>query len=523
MSLATLKAETVDAKFANIPTMAPRPTHNNINAWEKYAIDVLSAIPSQQSADHGYQGMVQHPKIYALVCSVAWEEWADPGPTRRGTEYCPHPEFGTNLTPAQIKTEEAIYEARLAVFKNERVVKQAIIDCLNRCVPESYRRNQGIGTRVYKIGDDPRTIIKGLRDRYGTATPQEKEQNETLFGQGWNTANETFEDMTARLEDCFVTAVHAGPPYTVEQMLDKGLTGVKKTGLYQTALLEWNGFDDDVKTWDGFKAHFAEAYGIHLQTTQTSGQFGYHNANAVMDDDDSSITTITESLANLQTVSIENTRTMNDNISQLTATTNDLRQGLVQAQMALAAIARQQQPMIPSAQPSGWAALQANVPPVPYVAPPPQYGTPATQYQGYGGGRGRGRGQGGNNSRGRGRGNNRGSRGGNNGGGRGVAPGPPTAGGGIPAPPTMATQTQQPMQMNYTKYFNNWNMCCTCGFDVQSWHTSMSCPHKARNPHHSDAIDRNNYQAYKAAGWNIRMKAAHKNQLPSNPGPAQQE
>ena len=78
MSLATLKAETVDAKFANIPTMAPRPTHNNINAWVKYAIDILSAIPSQQSADHGYQGMVQHPDIYALVCPDAWEEWADP-------------------------------------------------------------------------------------------------------------------------------------------------------------------------------------------------------------------------------------------------------------------------------------------------------------------------------------------------------------------------------------------------------------------------------------------------------------
>ena len=77
--------------------------------------------------------------------------------------------------------------------------------------------------------------------------------------------------------------------------------------------------------------------------------------------------------------------------------------------------------------------------------------------------------------------------------------------------------------MNYTKYFNNWNMCCTCGFDVQSWHTSRSCPNKAKNPHHNDAIDRNNYQAYAAAGWNIRMKAAHKRQLPSNPGPAQQE
>ena len=320
--------------------MAPRPTHDNINAWEESVVNILSTIPSQQSADHGYQGMVQHPIIYALVCSEPWEEWADPGPTRRGTEYNPHPEFGTNLTPEQIKAEEAVYDARLRVHKNERVVKQAVIDCLNRSVPESYRRNQGIGTRMYKISDDPRTIIAGLRERYGQATPEEKEQNERRFGQGWLTASQSFEDFTAILERCYVAAVHARPPFTVEQMLDKGVTGVMKTGLYQTALLEWNGFDAANKTWDEFKAHFAEAYDIHLQTTQTSGQLGYHGANAAMDDDDSSIATINESLANLQTVSIENTRTMNDNISQLTATTNDLRQGLVQAQMALAAMAR---------------------------------------------------------------------------------------------------------------------------------------------------------------------------------------
>lgn len=520
MSLATLTAETVDAKFANIPTMAPRPSHDNINAWEEGVVNILSTIPSQQSADHGYQGMVQHAIIYALVCSEPWQEWEDPGPTRRGTEYNPHPQFNTTLTPEQIKTEEAVYDARLRVHKNERVVKQAVIDCLNRSVPESYRRNKGIGTRMYKISDDPRTIIAGLRERYGQATPEEKEQNERRFGQGWLTASQSFEDFTAILERCYVAAVHARPPFTVEQMLDKGVTGVMKTGLYQTALLEWNGFDAANKTWDEFKAHFAEAYDIHLQTTQTSGQLGYHGANAAMDDDDSSIATINESLANLQTVSIENTRTMNDNISQLTATTNDLRQGLVQTQAALAAMARgQQQPMGPSAQPFGWA---ANVPPVQYVAPPPQYGTPATQYQGYGGGRG----QGGNrrdNGRGRGRGNYRGGRGGSNGGGRGVAPGPPPTGGGIPAPPTMATQTQQPQPKNYTKYFNNWNMCCTCGFDVPSWHTSSSCPNKAKNIHHNDAIDRNNYQAYAAQGWKIRMKASHKSQLPSNPGPAQQE
>ena len=75
--------------------------------------------------------------------------------------------------------------------------------------------------------------------------------------------------------------------------------------------------------------------------------------------------------------------------------------------------------------------------------------------------------------------------------------------------------------MNYVKWYNNWNMCCNHGFDVEGWHTSATCPNKADYPHHNDNINRKNAQQWKDAGWKVCFVASHKNKLPTNPGPDQ--
>jgi len=257
MSVAPISAETIATKMASLPSMSPRPTMRLITAWEQKAVDVVAAIPSQQSAALGYQGMIQHADIYALRSPDVWQHWPNPGPTRRGTTENPHPQYGTNLSAAQARDEDAIWKANRAIYENEQNVKQGLIDSLNRCVPRSYRRspNQGIGHNTYTIMDDPRDIIQQLRTSYGTATPQEKRNNDNRINQQWM-PNETFEDVICRLEDCYTFAIIAQPAYTTAQMVDKAKTAVQLTGLYQTAILEWNALDDVDKTWANFKNHF---------------------------------------------------------------------------------------------------------------------------------------------------------------------------------------------------------------------------------------------------------------------------
>ena len=69
-------------------------------------------------------------------------------------------------------------------------------------------------------------------------------------------------------------------------MIDKALIAIQSTGLFEIAVLEWNGFDAMNQTWPEFKEHFAEAYDSRLASgAGTASQSGYHNAYNAVDDD----------------------------------------------------------------------------------------------------------------------------------------------------------------------------------------------------------------------------------------------
>jgi hypothetical protein len=73
----------VSARLQGLPSMAPRPTATNINAFEDQLVDILATIPSAQSKEHGFRGLIESAKIYALTSNVPWQDWPDPGPTRQ--------------------------------------------------------------------------------------------------------------------------------------------------------------------------------------------------------------------------------------------------------------------------------------------------------------------------------------------------------------------------------------------------------------------------------------------------------
>ena len=65
----------------------------------------------------------------------------------------------------------------------------------------------------------------------------------------------------------------------MEQMLDKAKSAVQRTGLYATAMLEWDAILEANATWPEFKIHFAEAYDSRIRTgTGTTSDGGYHGA-----------------------------------------------------------------------------------------------------------------------------------------------------------------------------------------------------------------------------------------------------
>ena len=71
-----------DAKDAIgiLPSLEPRPTATNIAALTLDLVNKLTTIPSKQTADLGYLGLVQQDEMYALTTNVPWVPRPDPGP-----------------------------------------------------------------------------------------------------------------------------------------------------------------------------------------------------------------------------------------------------------------------------------------------------------------------------------------------------------------------------------------------------------------------------------------------------------
>ena len=74
-------------------------------------------------------------------------------------------------------------------------------------------------------------------------TPAEKKMEED-WSAAWN-PSEPIELLFDQLEDCYVMSVAAKPAYTQEQMIDKALTEIQRTGLYPTAILEYQAFSTE--------------------------------------------------------------------------------------------------------------------------------------------------------------------------------------------------------------------------------------------------------------------------------------
>jgi hypothetical protein len=169
----------------------------------------------------------------------------------------------------------SLFEADKMVSDSQQNVKRAVNDALNKVIPQAFCKPVGnqIGNKVFTVRDDPRAILQNLRTKYGNCTPAKKTANDTKFASPWN-PNEPIEALFDRLEDCYVCLIMAKPPNTQEQLIDKAIMAIQRTGLDETALLEWQGFTEENKTWQQLKLHFEEAYEIRLAAGQ--GTMGAH-------------------------------------------------------------------------------------------------------------------------------------------------------------------------------------------------------------------------------------------------------
>jgi hypothetical protein len=494
-----------------IPTMHPRPTFDNINQAVLHLVRKLQQLPApHQSTRNGYAGKIMSVQQYSLLDTQAWIDWPYPGP---------HHTFPDGADRNIMEQAKTVWTANSDVYNSEQNVDRAVIAALDTSIPDDFKSG-GMATNGWSGNINAREIIANLKDKYGTPGPADKAKIEAIYMKPYNPSR-PIESMFKELETARMMSILAHVPYSDAQILDKALTKIQVTNQYRNALVDWAllvAENANNNNWDDFKDHFIQAYTAN-QAALTVTHGGYHGAANTTEEylDDDSLESIQASLASLQMANNATAQATNDQLSNLTASTQQQITQLTQ-QMAMLANSQQMQmrpnpiphySMPPPVHHQAQMAQQPPMPPhIPAYIPSPQHTQPTNQtsYDRSGSRR----------YSGRGRRNQRG--------GRRTAPPPNTTAGNyhkyghIPPPNNqMATQHGQPPRTPYsntTKHFANWNYCYSCGFDVEEWHTGITCPQP--KPGHQPQCNRQNFQGYKDAGHRPSAKAQHKQNLPPN-------
>lgn len=156
----------------------------------------------------------------------------------------PGPHQPINLNAQLTCDAKATYEAEKVAYLAQATVTRAINAALNIAVPKQFKRRTMaangtlLGSTSYCTNHDPWAILLSLQDTYGTPSPAECQANDAAFAMPWD-PNEPIKAYFDCLKDCFVAAVIAKPPYTMEQLITQAIMGIQLTGLYSQALIKW--------------------------------------------------------------------------------------------------------------------------------------------------------------------------------------------------------------------------------------------------------------------------------------------
>ena len=511
--------------LVNPPAVAPRPNFNNLRALRKWLEEGLKRLTHPTAHVMGWAGLVMVPVLYALIEAIPFTAPTNPGLIP------PYPRH-RNLPRSEQANIARQHQIDMNYWNSWLNIVRAVFVCLDTCIDDAFKTSNQPGQTGWNATMSIAEIFAQLTNTYGQPTPAMIFENDSIFRQ-LHDPRAPPELLFRRLENCQEIATLGAVGYTPAQMLANTTHLLQVCGHYTLEFREWIARPAHTQTYAYLKTFIQEAYSRRLQLAgQTTGEAGFAGS-ALEEESDDEVADLTEQVAHLAAAGHANAGVANEQLAIFNQTLEDMRvnQHHMEHQLMMMAsgfggggnnnnnnnqrASRPQRPNVRNAvqraQQMQYAPQQQTQRRAPAQFPAHQQQTMAgmaNHFQGRGrngGGRGRG-GRGG-----------RGARGGN-------APAPPgfrTAGQHRPNPAQRGaerwaaaapTRNGTAAFSNRVKTFPNWNACYSCGFDVEEWHHSGSCPN--RRGDHQNNFDRNNWQSYQEEGWNFCRRAMHKDQLP---------
>ena len=117
--------------LGDAPNLVNCPTTTNIRNLQEDLCDKLEAIPSHQSNDFSFRGMIESTEKYDLMCpGKPWKIWPNPGNHRPVTVDMPAI-AGGHITKRSLTCEEQAnaaiaYDANRIVYESETNVRRAV-------------------------------------------------------------------------------------------------------------------------------------------------------------------------------------------------------------------------------------------------------------------------------------------------------------------------------------------------------------------------------------------------------------
>ena len=415
----------------------------------------------------GYLDLAVGQALYALYTAAAYPaRTPDPGPR---VIYTPH------ANALSQKNQENIFLINYKNHHNEMNMDRALTNRLYAIMGHDMAQN--LRDKVIAIANPTFLQICDEAVRmWGHTTPTTRARNHEELKAPWH-PTEGMAKLWRNIKNVVAYATAANAPIPAEQIVDAALICIVRTHAYKQAYLAFKGLP--VQNYTTLRAHFEQAERDRNEVEDEAGAHGYgmmtatENADREMQKGLTDVASALTSLASAETANSSITGASLPGVDQIQATLARMEanmgqmQHTIAAQQAQIAAAAQQQP-----QPAA---------PMPYVAPVQQ---------------------------------------------------PPTQ----PYVTPMQRQPLQPVQMNQqyvptnyrtnnargrysntkivnaknpVKRYENQNYCWSCGFDVESNHTSQTCQ-KLKPGHQFNAT------RFNTMGGS--MSGSHKTIMPSAAG-----
>ena len=117
-----------------LPSLAPRPCATNIRALTIDLIDKLTIVPSEQTADLGFSGLVEQDAVYALQTNLPWVNF---------TNLVQVPVTDPLWTREEIAANVLLHAALKGCWDSESNMRRAINAALNVVTPRMFCRVPG--------------------------------------------------------------------------------------------------------------------------------------------------------------------------------------------------------------------------------------------------------------------------------------------------------------------------------------------------------------------------------------------